>query len=99
MVIQLELNCYLEKKVENDVPNFDILDWWKGKASSYRVLSLMAHDILSIPMSTVASESSFSTRGRVLDQLCSSLTPKIVECLICAQDWLRSSSNLIEIEE
>ena len=35
----------------------------------------------------------------MLDQFCSSLTLKIVECLICAQNWLRSSSNLIEIEE
>ena len=50
MVIRSELNRYLEEGVENDVPNFDILDWWTGKASSYRVFSLMAHDILSIPM-------------------------------------------------
>ena len=99
VVIRSELDRYLEEGVENDVPNFDILDWWKGKASSYRVLSLMGHDNLSIPMSTVALESSFSTEGRVLDQFCNFLTPKIVECLICAQDWLRSSSNSIEIEE
>ena len=35
----------------------------------------------------------------MLDQFHNSLTPKIVECLICAQDWLRSSPNPIEIEE
>ena len=59
----------------------------------------MVHDILSIPMSTVALKSSFSTGGQVFDQFRSSLTPKIVKCLICAQDWLSSSPNPIEIEE
>ncbi|XP_028092353.1 uncharacterized protein LOC114292567 [Camellia sinensis] len=69
------------------------------KASTYRVLCLIVHDILSIPISTVALESSFSTGGRVLDQFRSSLTPKIVEALICGQDWLRSSSSPIDVEE
>ncbi|XP_059658578.1 zinc finger BED domain-containing protein RICESLEEPER 1-like [Cornus florida] len=32
-----------------------------------------------------------STGGRVLDQFRSSLTPNIVQCLICGQDWLRAS--------
>lgn len=34
----------------------------------YYVLSRMARDILVIPVSTVFSESAFSTCGRVLDQ-------------------------------
>ncbi|CAN1279080.1 Zinc finger BED domain-containing protein RICESLEEPER 2 [Linum perenne] len=42
---------------------------------------------------------SFSTGGRVLDAFRSSLTPKIVESLICAQNWLRSSTHPIDIEE
>ena len=59
----------------------------------------MARDVLAVPISTVASESCFSTRGRVLDTFRSSLTPKIVEALICTQDWLRSSSADILVEE
>ncbi|CAN1338456.1 hypothetical protein LINPERPRIM_LOCUS38060, partial [Linum perenne] len=43
--------------------------------------------------------SAFSTGGRVLDAFHSSLTPKIVESLICAQNWLRSSTHPIDIEE
>nr|GMC60851.1 zinc finger BED domain-containing protein RICESLEEPER 2-like [Ipomoea batatas] len=41
--------------------------------------------------SSVASESAFSTSGRILDQYRSSLTPYMVEALILTQDWLRSS--------
>ena len=59
----------------------------------------MAHDVLDVPISTVASESAFSTSGRVLDQFRSSLTPKIVEALICTSDWLRMAKTPINIEE
>jgi hypothetical protein len=43
----------------------------------------MAHDI-----STVASESTFSVCGRVIDQFRSSLKPDVVEELVCTRDWL-----------
>ncbi|KAK2376096.1 zinc finger BED domain-containing protein RICESLEEPER [Trifolium repens] len=49
----------------------------------------MARDILAIPVSTVSSESAFSTGGRVLDSFRSSLNSNTVEALICAQNWIR----------
>jgi hypothetical protein len=40
-------------------------------------------------VTAVASESAFSTGGRVLDDFRTSLTPFMLEALVCTQDWLR----------
>ncbi|XP_056168614.1 zinc finger BED domain-containing protein RICESLEEPER 2-like [Syzygium oleosum] len=93
-----ELDQYLEEKNEN-ILDLDLLMWWKTSGSKYKILSLMARDVLSIPVTTVASESTFSTSGRVLDSFRSSLTPKVVEALICTQDWLRAVRVPIDVEE
>ena len=64
------------------------------------ILSLMAKDLFAIPSSNVASESVFSTSGRVLDPYRSSLTPKIVESIICTQDWIQGGiSDNIDFEQ
>ncbi|KAL4557143.1 hypothetical protein LXL04_035315 [Taraxacum kok-saghyz] len=68
--------------------DLDVLSFWKAHQYRYPELALMARDILSIPVSTVASESAFSNGGRVLDQYRSSLDHDIVEALICSKDWL-----------
>ena len=47
--------------------------------------------MLVIPISTVASEFTFSTGGRILDEHKSSMTPDMVQALILMQNWLQSS--------
>jgi len=40
--------------------DFDILSYWKGNEFRYPIIAAMARDILSIPVSIVASKSTFS---------------------------------------
>lgn len=46
--------------------DFDILGWWKANLTRYPILASIAREVLAIPASTVASESAFSTDGRVV---------------------------------
>jgi len=56
----------------------------------------MVRDVLATPISTVASESAFSTRGRVLDVFRSYLNPPMAEALICAQNWLKTTITKLD---
>ncbi|KAL6502069.1 hypothetical protein OROGR_027202 [Orobanche gracilis] len=82
-----ELDRYLEEKRLNRATEIDVLDYWSTNQGRFPNLALMARDVLTIPISTVASESAFSVGGRVLDQYRSCLAHNIVESLICTRDW------------
>ena len=86
-----ELDHYLEEPILSRVPNFDILAWWKSGGLKYPTLQAIARDVLAIPVSTVASESAFSTSGRVVCKHRSRLHPSTLEALMCAQSWLLES--------
>jgi hypothetical protein len=83
-----QLELYLDETKVARNAEFDILSFWKGNEFRYPEVAAMARDILSIPVSTVASESTFSVGGRVIDQYRSSLKPDVVEALVCTRDWL-----------
>jgi hypothetical protein len=84
-----------------DTSDFDILEWWKihSNQQMYPILASLARDILAVPVSTVASESTFSIGGRVLDCFRSSLKERTVQTLIFIQDWVRPSGQKIDVEE
>ncbi|KAB2631994.1 zinc finger BED domain-containing protein RICESLEEPER 1-like [Pyrus ussuriensis x Pyrus communis] len=91
-VVHNDVDKYLSDPNEGEEEeNFDVLNWWRvNGVSKYPILARVAREILAIPVSTIASESSFSTSGRIIDPYRSSLSPKMVEALICTQNWLRS---------
>ncbi|KAF7832006.1 zinc finger BED domain-containing protein RICESLEEPER 2-like [Senna tora] len=94
-----EVEKYLAEAIIDVDDKFDVLHWWKTNMSRFRVLSCIARDVLAVPVSTIASESAFSTGGRVLDTFRSSLSPRMTAALICAQNWLRPTIINLDISE
>ena len=94
-----KVDLYLMEALKKTTHIFDILNWWKVNSTKYPTLGQIARDVLAMPVSIVASESTFSTGGRVLNNYMSSLTSKTVEALICTQNWFYSSPLSTNFEE
>ncbi|KAJ1690785.1 hypothetical protein LUZ63_014940 [Rhynchospora breviuscula] len=99
-----ELDEYLGSDLDHASVDeeFDILTWWKMKVPKYPVLSRLAWDILAVPISTVASESTFSTSGRVLSPVRNSLSDESIEALLvlkigCGLRLLRMVNILVNL--
>jgi hypothetical protein len=64
-----ELINYLDSDpVSQFDDSFNILSWWHDHKRTYSILSILAKDILIVPVSTISSESTFSLCGRVLKE-------------------------------
>ncbi|XP_022989180.1 zinc finger BED domain-containing protein RICESLEEPER 1-like isoform X1 [Cucurbita maxima] len=85
-----DLEKYLEEPLFPRNADFNVLNWWKVHSPRYPILSIMARNVLGIPMSKVASDCAFRTGRRVVDREWSSLKPATIEALVCSQDWIRS---------
>ncbi|XP_056690406.1 zinc finger BED domain-containing protein RICESLEEPER 2-like isoform X2 [Spinacia oleracea] len=92
--LKTELDIYLEEGVyicnETETEHFDPLNWWRANNLKYRILSRMACDILAIPITSVASEATFSAGGRVIEPHRANIGAETVQMLLCGEDWLRS---------
>nr|GMD32932.1 zinc finger BED domain-containing protein DAYSLEEPER-like [Ipomoea batatas] len=82
------LDKYLEEVQINQLDEVDVLLYWKEREHSYGELAKMACDVLSIPITSVASESAFSIGAHILNKYRNRLLPKKVQALICARNWL-----------
>ncbi|KAF1889093.1 hypothetical protein Lal_00043312 [Lupinus albus] len=91
--VKTESDHYLEEDVIKRTPDFNILNWWKTNGIMYPTLQAIAKDLLAIPISTVASESAFSTSGRILSPHRSRLNWTTLEALMCVRSWLWSVEN------
>ncbi|KAH9601923.1 hypothetical protein KSS87_014752 [Heliosperma pusillum] len=83
-----EVDVYLnEKKMAVDT-QLNVLVYWKENSDRFPILSSKARDILAIPITTVASESTFSMGGRIISKWRSSLSSKSVEAIVTCKHWL-----------
>ena len=65
-----------------------MLGYWKYKSNRFGDLTRIACDVLSIPITTVASKSAFSIDSHVLNKYKNSMFHEIVHSLICIGNWL-----------
>ncbi|XP_074300277.1 zinc finger BED domain-containing protein RICESLEEPER 1-like [Silene latifolia] len=92
------LSTYLEDDRLDRKIKLDVLEYWKKNEDCYGELARLARDILSVPLTTVASESTFSIGGRVLNKWRSSYIPENVEALITTRSWLYGYQAIEEDE-
>jgi len=59
----------------------------------------MAKDILTVPVSTISLESTFSMTGRIIEERRRKLKPEIVEMLTYIKDWEATEARLQHMVE
>ena len=83
-----ELTAYHDSDTVNQYDEeWSVLGWWRDHKLTYPILSIMARDILTIPVSTISSESAFSTIGRIIEERSRCLGAEMVEMLSLVKDW------------
>jgi hypothetical protein len=75
----LDFHCY---------EDMDVLQWWKRNNNRFPDLSILACDLLSVPIATVASDFEFCMGSRVLNKYKDRMLPTNVETRICTRSWL-----------
>ena len=58
------------------------------------MLSIIACDVLTVPVSTVASEAAFSVGGRVVSKKRCNLSPQAIKAVVCLKDWSLEDKRL-----
>ena len=70
--------------------DFNILDWWHQHKLTYPVLSIMAKDILTVPVSMTS---------KIIEERRRRLKPEMVEILTCIKDWEAAEARLQHMVE
>jgi hypothetical protein len=59
------MNSDTLQKFDDD---FNILNYWHEHKLSYHVLSILVRDVISVPVSTISSESAFCLCVRIIEE-------------------------------
>jgi hypothetical protein len=95
-----ELTAYLDYDTVSQLDDdFNILNWWRRHKLAYLVLSTLAKDVFSVPVSTISLEATFSTTGRITEERQRRLNPETVEALTSIKDWEAAKSRLQHMVE
>ncbi|KAK2634979.1 hypothetical protein Ddye_029771 [Dipteronia dyeriana] len=96
-----ELESYLGTSFEfiedTQDKKFDILHWWTERY--FPILAMIAKQILSTPISTMAVEQQFSASGNILDSRRLLLSPKSIQIHACVDDWTKTEYRQQEIDQ
>ncbi|GKB33825.1 zinc finger BED domain-containing protein RICESLEEPER 2-like protein [Tanacetum coccineum] len=77
-----------------ELTGYDVLGFWKANESTFPIISQMARYILSVQATSVASESAFSTSGRVLSIRRTRLTPAFLDMCMCLKDHMDAADRV-----
>ena len=83
------LDLYLEEPVLPWTQDFNILSWWRAASPRYPILSRIARDYLSVPVSIVTSIDEFFTMERgISPRSYASFKPDLINAIMCNQSWV-----------
>ena len=83
-----ELDSYLKEPVMEWNKDFKALEWWKEESQKYPILSRVARDILSIPISRATSYDAYVTDKREPPENVLSMDAKAANAVMCGRSWL-----------
>ncbi|CAN7049183.1 hypothetical protein Bca4012_073953 [Brassica carinata] len=84
-----ELDAYLKEPVMEWNKDFKALDWWREEGHKYPILSRVARDILSIPISRATSYYAYGMDRREPPAFLVSLEAEVANAMMCSKKWLR----------
>ncbi|XP_058735725.1 zinc finger BED domain-containing protein RICESLEEPER 2-like [Vicia villosa] len=85
-----ELDVYLDESNLDFRCNedMDVLQWWKSNKNRFPDLSILACDLLSVPITTVASDLDFCMGLRVFNKYKNRMLPMNMDARFCTRSWL-----------
>nr|KAJ0211958.1 hypothetical protein LSAT_V11C400218220 [Lactuca sativa] len=90
-----ELQTYLNENIVIYKKDFSILSWWNVNTNTFLIVSRMTKDYYFFFCHSVTSVSAFSTSDIFVNEYQTSLSTLILKALLCIQDWVRKSKNMI----